>query len=78
MRAVGYRKSLPIDQPQSLIDIEIDKPAPQGRDLLVQVKAVSVNPVDYKVRRRADPKDGEPPRFSATTRPASSRRSGRT
>jgi NADPH2:quinone reductase len=60
MRAVGYRKSLPIDDPSSLLDIEIDKPAPQGRDLLVQVKAVSVNPVDTKVRKRAEPKDGEP------------------
>src|SRR6188768_3945016 len=59
MRAVGYRKSLPIDDPQSLIDIEVDKPAPQGRDLLVQVKAISVNPVDYKVRKRADPPAGE-------------------
>ena len=63
MRAVGYRKSLPIDDPQSLIDIEVDKPSPQGRDLLVQVKAVSVNPVDYKVRKRAAPKDGEPPKI---------------
>src|SRR2546430_9606503 len=63
MRAVGYRKSLPIDDPQSLLDIEIDKPAPQGRDLLVQVKAVSVNPVDYKMRGRAQPKDGEPPKI---------------
>src|SRR6478609_89026 len=60
MRAVGYRKSLPIDDPQSLIDIEVDKPTPQGRDLLVQVKAISVNPVDYKVRKRAAPKEGEP------------------
>jgi NADPH2:quinone reductase len=69
MRAVGYRKSLPIDDSQSLLDIEVDKPAPQGRDLLVQVKAVSVNPVDYKVRKRAEPKDGEPPKilgFDAT------------
>ena len=69
MRAVGYRKSLPIDDPQSLIDIEVDKPLPQGRDLLVQVKAISVNPVDYKVRKRAAPKDGEPPKilgFDAT------------
>ena len=63
MRAVGYRKSLPIDDPQSLLDIEIDKPAPQGRDLLVQVKAISVNPVDYKMRKRAEPKDGEPPKI---------------
>src|ERR1043165_8963781 len=60
MRAVGYRKSLPIEDENSLIDLEIDKPPPQGRDLLVQVKAVSVNPVDYKVRKRAEPKEGEP------------------
>jgi zinc-binding alcohol dehydrogenase family protein len=60
MRAVGYKRSLPIDQAESLIDLEIDKPAPQGRDLLVQVKAISVNPVDTKVRMRAAPKDGEP------------------
>ena len=59
MRAVGYKRSLPIDQAEALIDLEIDKPAPQGRDLLVQVKAVSVNPVDYKVRKRADPQGGE-------------------
>ena len=60
MRAVGYKRSLPIDQAESLIDLDIDKPAPQGRDLLVQVKAVSVNPVDTKVRMRAAPKEGEP------------------
>src|SRR3954467_3253538 len=60
MRAVGYKRSLPIDQAESLIDIAGVKPAPQGRDLLVQVKAVSVNPVDTKVRMRADPKGGEP------------------
>jgi NADPH:quinone reductase len=62
MRAVGYRQSLPIDHESSLLDIEIDRPAPQGRDLLVQVKAISVNPVDTKVRMRAAPKDGEPPK----------------
>ena len=60
MRAVGYKKSLPIDQAESLIDLDIEKPAPKGRDLLVQVKAISVNPVDTKVRMRADPKGGEP------------------
>lgn len=63
MRAVGYKKSLPIDQAESLIDLDIDKPAPQARDLLVQVKAISVNPVDTKVRKRAAPKDGEPPKI---------------
>jgi NADPH2:quinone reductase len=60
MRAVGYKHSLPIENADALLDIEIDKPAPQGRDLLVQVKAISVNPVDTKVRKRADPKGGEP------------------
>jgi NADPH2:quinone reductase len=62
MRAVGYRHSLPIENADSLLDIEVDKPAPQGRDLQVAVKAISVNPVDTKVRRRAAPKEGEPPK----------------
>jgi NADPH2:quinone reductase len=62
MRAVGYKKSLPIENADALLDIDVPKPAPQGRDLLVQVKAISVNPVDTKVRRRAAPKEGEPPK----------------
>jgi NADPH2:quinone reductase len=60
MRAVGYQHSLPIDNAESLVDLEVEKPAPTGRDLLVAVKAVSVNPVDTKVRKRADPKGGAP------------------
>jgi NADPH2:quinone reductase len=60
MRAVAYKHSLPIENAESLIDLEIEKPAPQGRDLLVEVKAISVNPVDTKVRKRADPKGGAP------------------
>jgi zinc-binding alcohol dehydrogenase family protein len=60
MRADGYKHSRPIEQADSLIDLEIEKPTPQGRDLLVEVKAVSVNPVDTKVRKRADPKGGAP------------------
>ncbi|MCP8889118.1 zinc-binding alcohol dehydrogenase family protein [Sphingomonas faeni] len=60
MRAIGYTQSLPIDDPQSLVDLDIAKPEATGRDLLVEVKAVSVNPVDTKIRqRRADP-DGKP------------------
>jgi NADPH2:quinone reductase len=60
MRAIGYTKSLPIDDPQSLVDLDIAKPEATGRDLLVEVKAVSVNPVDTKIRQnRADP-DGKP------------------
>jgi zinc-binding alcohol dehydrogenase family protein len=60
MRAVGYRHSLPIEDAQALVDLDIDEPSPQGRDLLVQIKAVSVNPIDTKVRKRADPKGGAP------------------
>lgn len=59
MRAVGYRVPGPIDGPMSLVDIEVSRPEPAGRDLLVQVRAVSVNPVDTKVRKSMAPADGE-------------------
>src|ERR1700761_1392089 len=59
MRAVGYRKPLPISDPASLEDLEIPVPEPGPRDLLVRVEAVSVNPVDVKVRASTDP-GGEP------------------
>jgi NADPH2:quinone reductase len=51
MKAVALTRYLPIDDPQSLLDVELPKlPAPTGHDLLVRVEAVSVNPVDTKVR----------------------------
>ena len=59
MRAVGYQKSLPITDAKSLVDVELPKPVPGGRDLLVKVQAVSVNPVDAKMRMRAEPPAGE-------------------
>jgi zinc-binding alcohol dehydrogenase family protein len=59
MLAVGYQKSLPIKDAAALADIQLSKPAPQGRDLLVEVRAVSVNPVDTKVRMRAVPEAGQ-------------------
>lgn len=59
MKAVGYQKSLSIDAAESLIDFETEVPEPRGRDLRVAVKAVSVNPVDTKVRKRAEPPAGE-------------------
>ncbi len=59
MKAVGYRKSLPIEDAESLVDFDAGKPEPQGRDIRVAVKAVSVNPVDGKVRKRAAPPQGE-------------------
>lgn len=58
MKAIGYIKSLPINDPESLTDIELPQPVATGRDLLVKVKAIAVNPVDYKIRLRAAPDDG--------------------
>lgn len=59
MKAVAYQKSLPIEHDKSLIDISLDDPLVQGRDLLVEIKAVSVNPVDTKVRMRSAPAAGQ-------------------
>lgn len=50
IKAIGLYRYLPIDDPESLIDLEIEKPTPTGHNLLVNVKAISVNPVDVKVR----------------------------
>ena len=60
MRAVGYHVSHPIDHPESLLDLDLPRPVPAGRDLLVAVKAVSVNPVDTKMRLRAQGENGQP------------------
>lgn len=59
MKAVGYQKSLPIEDANSLIDFEAARQDPKGRDIRVAVKAISANPVDYKVRKRAAPPAGE-------------------
>jgi NADPH:quinone reductase len=59
MKAVGYKTAGSIDRADSLVDIEIEKPSPKGRDLLVEVRAISVNPVDAKVRKRASSEDGQ-------------------
>ncbi len=53
MRAIGYTANLPLDDPQSLIAREVPRPLLEPHDLLVDVKAVSVNPVDVKQRARA-------------------------
>ena len=58
MRAIAYRQPGPIDRDEALIDIELPRPAPTGRDILVAVRAISVNPVDAKVRTGATPFDG--------------------
>lgn len=59
MKAVAYYQSLPSSDPQSLQDIELPAPTPGPRDLLVQVRAISVNPVDTKIRSNVAPADGQ-------------------
>lgn len=60
MKAVGLYQYLPIDRPDSLVDLDLQKPQAAGRDLLVRVEAVSVNPVDTKVRAPGKPDRTEP------------------
>ncbi len=58
MRAIGYREPGGIDRHDALLDLDLPMPAATGRDLLVAVKAVSVNPVDTKIRKTARPEPG--------------------
>jgi len=60
MKAVAHTRPLPISDPASLVDIELPKPSPTGRDLLVRVEAVSVNPVDTKRRVDSAKTDTQP------------------
>lgn len=57
MSAVAMLDSIPSDQPDFLVDVELDRPSPGPRDLLVEIDAVSINPVDTKVRMRAGKQD---------------------
>ena len=59
MKAVGYLKAQSIEQNNSLLDIELPIPEAKGRDLLIKVKAISVNPVDTKIRAAVNSEDGE-------------------
>ena len=58
MRAIGYQIPGTIDRSDALVDIELPTPKAEGHDLLVEVKAVSVNPVDTKVRKGSTPEAG--------------------
>lgn len=53
MKAIGIKTSLPVTAEESFILFETETPLPTGHDLLVKVHAVSVNPVDYKVRQNS-------------------------
>ncbi len=58
VRAVAALQGLPISDPASLVDVEVPVPELRPRDLLVRVEAVSVNPVDVKVRSGLGPQEG--------------------
>ena len=60
MKAVGLYRYLPIDDEQALVDAEIEQPVAVGRDCLVAVKAIAVNPVDTKVRAPNDKVEQSP------------------
>ena len=59
MKAIAYYQSLPIDHPDALQDVQLAAPQPGPNDLLVEVKAISVNPVDTKIRRNVQPDAGQ-------------------
>ncbi|MGD9477203.1 zinc-binding alcohol dehydrogenase family protein [Shinella sp. G-2] len=58
MRAIAYQTPQAITAETALVDIDLPTPEPKGRDLLVEIRAVSVNPVDTKLRANAAPADG--------------------
>ncbi|MDO6762419.1 zinc-binding alcohol dehydrogenase family protein [Agarivorans sp. 1_MG-2023] len=59
MKAVAYQQALAINETLSLQDIELDKPTASGKDLLIKVAAVSVNPVDTKIRANVSAETGQ-------------------
>ena len=58
MKAIAYPAAGPVSAADALIEIDVDTPAPGPRDLLVEVRGVSVNPVDVKLRTRVEPEHG--------------------
>lgn len=60
MKAIGYYTAGPIDREDALVDLDLPAPVPGPRDLLVRIEAISVNPVDTKVRAAAQPEPGRP------------------
>jgi zinc-binding alcohol dehydrogenase family protein len=58
MKAVAYYQSLPADHAEALQDLQLADPTPGPHDLLVMVRAISVNPVDTKIRRGVTPENG--------------------
>lgn len=53
MKAIGFKTSLSIEKEDSFIEFEIPKAVPGAQDLLIKVQAISVNPVDFKIRQNS-------------------------
>ncbi|MFC5283280.1 alcohol dehydrogenase catalytic domain-containing protein [Pedobacter alpinus] len=53
MKAIGFKTSLPIREENSFFVFETEIPKPGPQDLLVKLKAIAVNPVDYKIRQNS-------------------------
>lgn len=60
MKAIVFNQSLPINDENALFETDLPKPEAKGRDILVRIEAISVNPIDSKVRLRALPEKGDP------------------
>ena len=60
MKAVAFTRYLPVSDPEAFLDVILPKPTPLGRDILVAVKAIAVNPVDTKVRAPKDKVEATP------------------
>lgn len=54
MRAIGFTENRPVDDPNALVERAVPRPDIGPHDLLVEVRAVSVNPVDVKQRAHAN------------------------
>ena len=59
MKAIGYTERGPISAETSVVEFETERPRPSPNDLLVEVRGISVNPVDVKVRANRQPPEGE-------------------
>lgn len=59
MQAIGYQHNGAVDRDDALVDITQPVPTPGEHDLLVEVRAVSVNPVDVKIRKGVPPEAGQ-------------------
>lgn len=55
MKVISFRQSLPISDPESFLDLSADKPVPGAHDLLVEIRAIGINPVDAKIRAGGGP-----------------------